>query len=308
MTFAVMASEQENTRTTLENKFVALEKVTEISAHLCGDYMRTGSETEYSVSSGVKAEISGFVKFLANLGIEIGSDVKHTEFESVMREHLAGERKSVRECAIGIWDDLKEYIIYPQGSGFQSSAVTLIATLDARAKDILRKIEFDIRELDQVTFESFQKCQDHAESGEFGNDLIGTPPSTTTDLMSKFPFHPEFSSSPMQTRAEDCLRIMKQEGYVVRELDNIQKEFMTLHAKHILALKDADLALAHEYNRQIQELLYVRYTEVTAQNVGMNPGPYATGFEKTWVDTRAITRFRQTDLFTVYQRGIRDEE
>lgn len=87
-----------------QSQMVELTDILKFSEDFCGEYWRQGSQTDLSGQAELALD-----DFLASiLPIDGQADLKISRYSGVLREHLAGELRSVRECRETLWNDLKD--------------------------------------------------------------------------------------------------------------------------------------------------------------------------------------------------------
>jgi len=91
----------------------ALDEISEFAEKFCGDYQREGSFERYAASGTAKAEIDGLLKRLVAIGVKGAAEFDSSSYVGVLRRELGGELKSVRECRLKIWNDLKSAVVEP---------------------------------------------------------------------------------------------------------------------------------------------------------------------------------------------------
>lgn len=164
----------------------------------------------------------------------------------------------------------------------------LVSTLNARADQIVKRLDQDIENIDKAALAATQDMSFFSKN---------TQPYFELDK-SNNRFSPFFVESK-ESEAEIYERVMRETLNINNELRALKAKFRELHKKHIGAILDDQRLLAREYSNQILMLLREEYPRITAQNVGVSPGTYATGYKHTLVNTREITGCR-SNLSDVY--------
>lgn len=164
------------------------------------------------------------------------------------------------------------------------STAELVTILEGRAQTVIEKIDNDIHAIEQEAFKA---------SNKFGG-LIGRPIDTSTGLPLKEPMEertsPFMTGEPhnQETNSEIATRIMKESFDISEGLRAIKTKFISLHQRHIDALRAGHLILAREYSARIWKLLSAEYEELGLRNIGIDPGAYAHGYRKVLVDVRSL--------------------
>jgi hypothetical protein len=89
----------------------ALALITKTSDAVCGIVKTVGSYQDLKVKGDVKAQLSGLVKQLADLGISGAADYNTDQYEGFVRSDLAGAFQSAAECKFKVFDKLQEKMI-----------------------------------------------------------------------------------------------------------------------------------------------------------------------------------------------------
>ena len=96
----------------------AFDEINIFAEQFCGQYLLEGGDRESGLTGEAEADLGEFLKHLVDVGISGGVEFSVSEYIGVVREHLAGELKSVRDCRVMLWNDLKTLVIpvYPEGT------------------------------------------------------------------------------------------------------------------------------------------------------------------------------------------------
>ncbi len=80
-----------------------LQQAASYADKICGEIKNTGNETVVDSSGGLLIEIKAIIKTIfAGIGGGVKKDVLESEYDSVLREHLAGEKFNARACRIKV--------------------------------------------------------------------------------------------------------------------------------------------------------------------------------------------------------------
>jgi hypothetical protein len=106
----------------------ALKAITDTADRICGTVSPSGQSNSFKVTGDVKAELSGLVKKLADLGIIGSGEVSSTAYEGVLQQELSSTLKDVRDCKLKTLQILKERLLPAQSnpSATLPSTVTII--------------------------------------------------------------------------------------------------------------------------------------------------------------------------------------
>lgn len=77
---------------------------------ICGSFNYEGSSQTLTISGDVEAELNGLVRKLVNLGVSGAANFESKKYINVLHEELGGELKSVRDCNLIVWPDLKNLV------------------------------------------------------------------------------------------------------------------------------------------------------------------------------------------------------
>jgi hypothetical protein len=99
----------------------ALNEITDTADRICGTVAQSGQYDSFKVSGSVKAELTGLVKKLANLGVIGSGEVSSAHYESVLQQELAHTLKDVRDCKLKTLEILKDTLLPSRHSDSASS-------------------------------------------------------------------------------------------------------------------------------------------------------------------------------------------
>lgn len=89
----------------------ALKEIADTADRLCGTVAPSGQVNNVKVVGDVKAELSGLVKKLANLGISGSGNFSSSTYEGVVQQELTTALKDVRECKLNVFKTLQEKLL-----------------------------------------------------------------------------------------------------------------------------------------------------------------------------------------------------
>lgn len=90
----------------------ALREVKEFAIEFCEDVdYSQGSSSEIMLSGEAEARVSGLLKKLTDIGVAGTASFNSKNYVGVLQEELGNELKSVRECRMAIWNDMKTSVI-----------------------------------------------------------------------------------------------------------------------------------------------------------------------------------------------------
>lgn len=139
-----------------------------------------------------------------------------------------------------------------------SSSQELILIIQSRAKDVIKQLDIEIKEMDRLALKASQNL-----NLEFDNSL---PRGNYHDVMK------------VTWDITNALKILKQ-------------EFVRLHGEYVKALENSRLVLAHELNTKIQKLLMSDHRDIyyDAGVVASEPGFfYANGWKEIRVGSEGV--------------------
>lgn len=172
-----------------------------------------------------------------------------------------------------------------------STTTELVSILKERAEQIVKRPNQDIENIDKAALAATQGMSPISDD---------TQPYFKANKSSSQ--SSRFFADSKESEANVFGRVMKETWDINNKLRSLKSSFEKLHKKHIDAIKKDQRILAREYSNKILVLLREKYPSITAQNVGVSPGAYATGYKHTLVNVREITGFR-SNLSEVYNVG-----
>ena len=95
----------------LEVQTKALAQITDAADKICSIVSHAGNSQSLQVKGEVKAQLSGLMKRLADLGILTIADFTTEQYESVIRADLAETIHRNAECKFKVFDKLQEKMI-----------------------------------------------------------------------------------------------------------------------------------------------------------------------------------------------------
>jgi len=102
----------ENARAqSLEAQTKALDLITTTADRICNIVRLAGTSQSLKVTGDVKAQLSGLIKQLADIGITGAADFSTDQYEGVLRADLAATVERNAECKFKIFDKLQEKMI-----------------------------------------------------------------------------------------------------------------------------------------------------------------------------------------------------
>lgn len=90
----------------------ALNMIADFADRLCADIPLTGNGLE--LTGKAKAELSGFIKKIAEIGIE--GAAKYHNYEGVLQKDLVNALKDSTTCKLEVFKELKDKILSPEQS------------------------------------------------------------------------------------------------------------------------------------------------------------------------------------------------
>ncbi len=85
----------------------ALKIIGDFADRLCKDIPLEGQGNTFELTGGAKAELSGIIRQLVNLGIEGTAKYQNTGYTNVLQKDLANTLKTSTDCRLQVWKDLK---------------------------------------------------------------------------------------------------------------------------------------------------------------------------------------------------------
>ena len=95
----------------LEVQTKALALITKTADEVCGIVKTAGSYQDLKIKGEVKAQLSGLIKQLADLGISGAADYNADQYEGFVRSDLSGTFQRTAECKFKVFDKLQEKMI-----------------------------------------------------------------------------------------------------------------------------------------------------------------------------------------------------
>ena len=93
-----------------ESQNRALEEVRELLPLVCGEFQSSGSSQSLKITGDAEAKLDGLIKRLVALGVKGATEFSSDEYVGVLRTEVGHELKSVRECRLKIYNDMKDLI------------------------------------------------------------------------------------------------------------------------------------------------------------------------------------------------------
>jgi hypothetical protein len=95
----------------LEAQAKALDFIATFADRMCTIVRLAGNSQSLKVTGDVKAQLSGLIKQLADIGISGAADFNTDQYEGFLRADLAAAVKSNAECKLQVFDKLVEKMI-----------------------------------------------------------------------------------------------------------------------------------------------------------------------------------------------------
>jgi hypothetical protein len=95
----------------LESQARALALITKTADDLCSIVRQAGSSQSLKVKGDLKAQLSGLIKQLADLGISGTADFTVDQYEGLIQSDLAATIQRNAECKFRVFDKLQEKMI-----------------------------------------------------------------------------------------------------------------------------------------------------------------------------------------------------
>jgi hypothetical protein len=96
---------------TLDAQTTALALITRTADGICSIVKQAGNSQSLKVKGDVKAQLTGLIKQLADLGISGAADFTADQYEGVIQTDLAATIRSNSECKLKVFDKLVERMI-----------------------------------------------------------------------------------------------------------------------------------------------------------------------------------------------------
>jgi hypothetical protein len=89
----------------------ALQEINDPADRLCGNVATSGRTNAASATPGVKAELNGLAKRLADLGVSASGSTSSSSYEGVIQQELPTALRDVRECKLKVFQTLQEKLL-----------------------------------------------------------------------------------------------------------------------------------------------------------------------------------------------------
>jgi hypothetical protein len=109
--FIAICATSEAHSQSLEVQTQALALITKTADNVCGIVKTAGNYQEVKVKGEVKAQLTGLIRQLADLGIAGAADYNADQYEGFVRSDLAGTFQRTAECKLKVFDKLQEKMI-----------------------------------------------------------------------------------------------------------------------------------------------------------------------------------------------------
>jgi len=110
--FAIFAaSEAEAQSQTIDAQAKALDLITKTADSVCSIVTLAGNSQSLKVKGEVKAQLSGLIKQLADLGISGDADFNSDKYEGFIRADLATAIQNNAQCKFNVFDKLQAKMI-----------------------------------------------------------------------------------------------------------------------------------------------------------------------------------------------------
>lgn len=97
--------------TALDRQREALDMIADFADRFCKDIPLVGRGDSVELSGEAKAELSGIVRKLADLGLEGAGKYQNLEYQGLLQKDLIEGLKSSVDCRLKIWNDLKSTLV-----------------------------------------------------------------------------------------------------------------------------------------------------------------------------------------------------
>lgn len=87
------------------------DEVNNFAEQFCGRYSLEGEDSGFEFTGEAEADLSGFLSRLVDAGISGGVNFSASEYIGVLRSDLAKELRSVRDCKVMLWQDLRTLLL-----------------------------------------------------------------------------------------------------------------------------------------------------------------------------------------------------
>jgi hypothetical protein len=109
---AISAASEANAQSqSIDVQAKALDLITKTADSVCGIVQHHGNSESLNVKGEVKAQLSGLIKQLADLGISGAADFNSDQYEGVIRTDLATAIRNSAECKLNVFDKLQAKMI-----------------------------------------------------------------------------------------------------------------------------------------------------------------------------------------------------
>ena len=98
-----------------DNKADALNAIDDTADRICGFAASNGESQKTKIEGDVKAQLSGLVRHLADLGISGAGSVEIDNYVGVLQNDLPSTLSSIRDCKLKVFESLQEKF-FPSGS------------------------------------------------------------------------------------------------------------------------------------------------------------------------------------------------
>ena len=110
--FAIFAASEASAQSqSTDAQAKALDLITNAADRVCNIVKQAGSSESLNVKGEVKAQLSGLIKQLADLGISGAADFNSDQYEGVIRTDLATAIKDNAQCKFNVFDKLQAKMI-----------------------------------------------------------------------------------------------------------------------------------------------------------------------------------------------------
>jgi hypothetical protein len=96
---------------TLDPEKAALQVIQEFSDHLCNNISLEGSAGNFQLSGKAKAELTGVIKQVTDIGIEGAGKYENTEWRNVLQQDLAKVLEDSRNCRLEVFRALVDRLL-----------------------------------------------------------------------------------------------------------------------------------------------------------------------------------------------------
>lgn len=128
----------------------ALKEVKEFAIEFCEDVdYSKGSSSEIMLSGEAEARVTGLLKKLTDIGVAGTASFNSKNYVGVLQEELGTELKSVRECRMAIWNDMKSSVITKEApvevTNSQDNRFSFVQSEWASANDLSQYSKAELR-------------------------------------------------------------------------------------------------------------------------------------------------------------------